>query len=103
MAWPATVPTAIARASRPAITNGPGPSAIRESNVFSQSRITHHATGQATRLAITRITLRPEITFDGSPPSADQLARLHEEAHERCFIANSLKTEIVVEPVQATS
>ena len=49
------------------------------------------------RLAITRITLRPEIAFDGSPPAADQLARLHEEAHERCFIANSLRSEIVVE------
>ena len=50
------------------------------------------------RMAITRITLRPEIRFSGSPPSPETLHRLHHEAHERCFIANSLKTEIVVEP-----
>jgi organic hydroperoxide reductase OsmC/OhrA len=50
------------------------------------------------RLGITRIVLRPEIEFAGDPPDAGALERLHHEAHERCFIANSLKTEIVVEP-----
>ena len=50
------------------------------------------------RMAITRITLRPAIAFAGSSPDAETLARLHHDAHERCFIANSLKTEIVVEP-----
>jgi organic hydroperoxide reductase OsmC/OhrA len=50
------------------------------------------------RQAITRITLRPRIDFGGSRvPSADELAAIHHEAHERCFIANSLKSEIVVE------
>jgi organic hydroperoxide reductase OsmC/OhrA len=50
------------------------------------------------RMALTRITLRPAIAFAGPPPSAETLARLHEQVHERCFIANSLNTEIVVEP-----
>jgi len=49
------------------------------------------------RIALTRIALRPRIIFAGRQPSAEALARLHHEAHERCFIANSLKTEIVVE------
>ena len=49
------------------------------------------------RIAITRITLRPEIAFNGAAPDADALARLHHEAHERCFIANTLNCEIVVE------
>ena len=49
------------------------------------------------RIAITRIVLRPEIAFDGEAPDATALARLHHEAHERCFIANALKSEIVVE------
>jgi organic hydroperoxide reductase OsmC/OhrA len=49
------------------------------------------------RTAITRIVLRPEITFEGETPDARTLARLHHEAHEHCFIANSLKSEIVVE------
>lgn len=50
------------------------------------------------KMALTRITLRPAIAFTGSPPDASTLDRLHHDAHERCFIANSLKTEIVVEP-----
>ena len=49
------------------------------------------------RMAMTRIALRPEIDFVGSAPDSDELARLHREAHERCFIANSLKTAIEVE------
>jgi organic hydroperoxide reductase OsmC/OhrA len=49
------------------------------------------------RMAITRIVLRPQIAFAGRQPDAGELDRLHHEAHERCFIANSLKSEIVVE------
>lgn len=49
------------------------------------------------RMAMNRIVLRPEIEFAGDAPDAEALARLHHEAHERCFIANSLRTEIVVE------
>ena len=49
------------------------------------------------RMAMTRILLRPEIRFAGQAPGREALARLHHEAHERCFIANSLRTEIVVE------
>jgi organic hydroperoxide reductase OsmC/OhrA len=50
------------------------------------------------RMAIVRITLRPRIAFAGAAPDAATLARLHHEAHDACFIANSLKTEVVVEP-----
>jgi len=50
------------------------------------------------RMALTRITLRPEITFAGAPPPDGQLEALHHQAHERCFIANSLTTEIIVAP-----
>ncbi|HEX8572751.1 MAG TPA: OsmC family protein [Allosphingosinicella sp.] len=49
------------------------------------------------RMAVTRIALRPEIEFAGEAPDSQTLERLHHEAHERCFIANSLRTEIVVE------
>jgi organic hydroperoxide reductase OsmC/OhrA len=49
------------------------------------------------KIGLTRITLRPAIAFNGAAPDATLLDRLHHEAHERCFIANSLKTEIVVE------
>jgi organic hydroperoxide reductase OsmC/OhrA len=50
------------------------------------------------RIAVTRIVLRPRIVFAGREPQPQELERLHHEAHERCFIANSLKSEIVVEP-----
>lgn len=50
------------------------------------------------RMAVTRIVLRPQIAFAGRQPDGEELDRLHHEAHERCFIANSLKSEIVVEP-----
>ena len=49
------------------------------------------------KIAITRITLRPRIAFAGREPEPDELERLHHEAHERCFIANTLNCEIVVE------
>jgi organic hydroperoxide reductase OsmC/OhrA len=49
------------------------------------------------RYAITKIVLRPKISFAGLQPSAEVLAKLHHEAHDECFIANSLKTEVVVE------
>jgi organic hydroperoxide reductase OsmC/OhrA len=51
------------------------------------------------KVAITRITLRPAIAFGGEhSPSAEELDALHHAAHEQCFIANSLKSEIVIEP-----
>ena len=49
------------------------------------------------RTAITRVTLRPRIIYDGRRPTADERAHLHHQAHEECFIANSVKTEVVVE------
>jgi organic hydroperoxide reductase OsmC/OhrA len=52
----------------------------------------------AGKLAVTRVTLRPTVTFSGNQPSEEQVRALHERAHEKCFIANSVKTEIVVEP-----
>jgi organic hydroperoxide reductase OsmC/OhrA len=50
------------------------------------------------RLAITRVTLRPKIKWSqGVTVSRDDLEKMHHEAHEGCFIANSVKTQITVE------
>lgn len=50
------------------------------------------------KLAITRISLRPRIEFSGTKvPIAAELDALHHKAHEECFIANSVRTEITVE------
>ncbi len=51
----------------------------------------------AGRLAMTRIVLRPRIAFAGMTPSPEALDALHHDAHERCYIANSLTAEVVVE------
>lgn len=55
------------------------------------------------RMGVTRIVLRPRIAFVGDAPADDELARLHHDAHEQCFIANSLRSEIVVEPSEAAA
>ena len=50
------------------------------------------------KLAMTRITLRPEIVFSGArQPVHEDLVALHHAAHHKCYIANSLSTEVVVE------
>ena len=48
-------------------------------------------------LWVSKVTLHPEIRYVGAQPTADQRERMHHKAHEVCFIANSVKTEIVVE------
>ena len=50
------------------------------------------------REAMTRVTLRPAVAFTGTKPTPEQFAKLHKRTHERCFIANSVKTEIILEP-----
>ena len=49
------------------------------------------------KIAITRVTLRPHVTWDGEAPDAAAIADLHHRAHEACFIANSVTTEVTVE------
>lgn len=47
---------------------------------------------------MTRITLRPAVSFSGTPPTPEEHARLHHAAHEKCFIANSVKSEVTCLP-----
>jgi organic hydroperoxide reductase OsmC/OhrA len=48
---------------------------------------------------VSKVVLRPEITYAGRRPTEAEAEHLHHRAHEECFIANSVKTEIVVEEV----
>lgn len=53
----------------------------------------------AARLAITKVTLRPEVRFsEETTPTPEEVIQMHDQAHHACFIANSVKTEVVVEP-----
>jgi len=46
-------------------------------------------------LWISEITLRPRVEYGAErPPSAEEERRLHERAHEECFIANSIRSEV---------
>ena len=55
-------------------------------------------TGEDRRTRITKVTLRPRITLEGAAPDAAALDALHHKAHEACFIANSVTSEIAIEP-----
>lgn len=50
------------------------------------------------KLAMTEVVLRPVVRFAGRAPDAAEHARLHHQAHEECFIASSVKTEVRCEP-----
>ncbi len=52
------------------------------------------------RLAMTRVTLRPRAVFGGDRrPGRDEILAIHHEAHEECFIAASVKSEVRCKPV----
>jgi organic hydroperoxide reductase OsmC/OhrA len=50
------------------------------------------------KLWVSRVILAPAIAFAGAKrPTAEQFEQLHHLAHEECFIANSVKSEVVVQ------
>jgi organic hydroperoxide reductase OsmC/OhrA len=52
------------------------------------------------KLAMTRVNLRPKVAFAGEKrPSPSEFEKMHHEAHEQCFIANSVTTEVACDPV----
>jgi organic hydroperoxide reductase OsmC/OhrA len=53
--------------------------------------------GEDGRLAVTRVVLKPQVTFAGEV-SPEKLAQLHDLAHRNCFVANAVKAAVVVEP-----
>lgn len=56
------------------------------------------------RMVMAVVTLRPATAFAGGrQPDAQTLQQLHHRAHEECFLANSVKTEIRCEPSLATT
>ena len=51
------------------------------------------------RSAMTRVVLRPNCEYAGDPPDPALIEKLHHKAHELCFIANSVTSEVVTEIV----
>ena len=55
--------------------------------------------GPSGKLWIARVVLRPRVRFgDGTAVDEATLADLHHKSHENCFIANSVATNVSVEP-----
>ena len=50
------------------------------------------------RMAMVRIVLRPQVRWSGAAPPAPELEALHHRSHEDCYIANSVKCDVLVEP-----
>jgi organic hydroperoxide reductase OsmC/OhrA len=56
------------------------------------------------KIAISEVTLKPGVAFSGERlPSRDEIEQMHHEAHEECFIAHSVRTEVRCEPVYEIS
>ncbi|MBK7685614.1 MAG: OsmC family protein [Rhodocyclaceae bacterium] len=56
------------------------------------------------KMVVAVVTLRPAITFSGlHHPTRAEIHQLHHRAHEECFIANSVKSEIRIEPIYGTA
>ena len=70
---------------------------------FVVDRYADEAVGEMTRnesgkFWVSKVTLAPAITFTGEKrPTQEQLDALHHLAHEECYIANSVKSEVVVQ------
>lgn len=65
---------------------------------YTDSAVGYLEKNSAGKLAVTRVILRPRISFsEGTAPSAENLEKLHHLAHAECFIANSVHTAISIE------
>ncbi len=52
------------------------------------------------KLFVSVVTLRPDVQFSGDRlPSRGEIEAMHHAAHADCFIANSVKSQVLVEPV----
>lgn len=67
-------------------------------NAYEDAAVGHLEKNADGKMAITRIELRPKVEFEGDAPDDAKLQEMHDEAHEYCFIARSITTEVSVTP-----
>ncbi len=64
---------------------------------YEDAAVGHMEKNAAGKMAITRVELHPKITWGGEKhPTAEELDKIHHAAHDNCFIANSVTTEVTV-------
>lgn len=72
---------------------------------FTIDRYVDRAAGDMTKnergkLYVSRVTLNPEITYSGGKrPTPEDIEALHHRAHEECYIANSIRADVVIASV----
>ena len=65
-------------------------------DAYEDAAIGEMAKNEAGKVHVAKVTLNPRIVFSGDKrPSEADIAALHHKSHAECFIANSVKTEIV--------
>ncbi|XSG75727.1 OsmC family protein [Herpetosiphon llansteffanensis] len=65
---------------------------------YSDQALGKMGKNSAGKIVMSKVTLRPSITWVEPAPSAEQIEHFHHQAHDKCFLANSVHTEISVEP-----
>jgi organic hydroperoxide reductase OsmC/OhrA len=76
---------------------------------FNVDSYSDHAVGEMTtspegKQWVSTITLDPTIVWTSEKtPTAEELQRLHHDAHEICYIANSIKSEVVIKSTERTT
>lgn len=65
---------------------------------YRDEAVGHLEKNAAGKLAVTRVVLKPVVTFAGDPPDVEGFDHLHEQAHAHCFIANSVTCELSTQP-----
>jgi organic hydroperoxide reductase OsmC/OhrA len=68
--------------------------------VYEDTAIAILEKNEKSRTAVTKLYLRPKVNFKGDNiPDETIINEMHQRAHTECFIANSVLTEIIIEPV----
>ena len=65
---------------------------------YTDEAVGHMEKNAEGKLAITRVTLKQKLKFSGDKqPTTEEIDQMNHAAHDQCFIANSVKTEVTVE------
>ena len=65
---------------------------------YTDEAVGHMEKNAEGKLAITRVTLKQKLKFSGDKqPTTEEIDEMNHAAHDQCFIANSVKTEVTVE------
>jgi organic hydroperoxide reductase OsmC/OhrA len=68
-------------------------------NYYRDVAIGEMSKNQDNKLVISIVRLRPHVDWDGDTPADSEIVEMHQKAHEECFIANSVRTTVLTEPV----